>query len=81
MKIKRFIASGELQNPQTIQTTKEVIEQAGRMLEKSCTEQIVGTVLFEGEDGKFYTGTVEFCVTEASEEFVRDTIAEQEEQG
>ena len=70
MKIKRFIREGELHEPVS---EEDILEQAGRLLDKSCSHEIVGEVVFEGEDGKIYVGTTEFCIGEASDSY-KDTL-------
>lgn len=75
LKVKRWVRSGELPNDLT--DVGQVYAAAGRLLDAACSHDILGTVLFEGEDGKYYTLTVEAVLGEASPEFVRETLDEQ----
>ena len=70
MNIKRMISSGELDDPKGIINTKTLLEQAGRLLDKSCAEQIIGSVVFEDEEGKFHQVTVEAVISEVN---IKDT--------
>jgi hypothetical protein len=69
--VKRVIQEGELCEPVSI---KDMLEQAGRLLDKSYAHDICGSVLFEGEDGKFYAGMVEFVIEEASPDYVAQVM-------
>ena len=67
--IRAWHQLGEL--PPDLTTTNEIYESAGQILDKACAYDILGPVLFEGVDGKFYTMTVEASLGEASEDFVQ----------
>lgn len=79
LKIKKWIRRGEfsVKNKQTI---GDVIEQAGYMLDRVEANETVGEVLFKASDGKYYTATVEVLVSEAHPQFVKDILAEEEEE-
>jgi hypothetical protein len=62
LKIVRWFETGELDGYPA--DAGALIEQAGRLLDKSCAHYIVGGCLFQAEDGKFYRGTVEFVIDE-----------------
>ena len=74
MKIKKWI-KGENE----YKTTEKVIEMAGVALDDACANEIVGDCLFQGQDGKYYVGTVEFVIQEANPEYVKDALEEMEE--
>lgn len=74
MKIKQWLKSGEFEG--TEKDTKAVITSAGQMLDSASTPEILGTNLFEGSDGRYYTVTVEAVISEASEEFSSDILQE-----
>ena len=74
IKIKRMIAAGELWDD--ARDTDALLTSADIALDKACSYEILGRVLFEGEDGKFYTVTVEAVIGEASKLFVEDTLQE-----
>ena len=75
VKVKRFISKGELDGRE--KDTDGILETCGDLLDGACSSEILGTVLFEGEDGKFYTVTLEAEIGEADPEFVKETLAEQ----
>lgn len=64
MKIKKWIKTGRI--VQEYEDTTSLLEFAYRALEKAEVHQIVGETLFVGEDGKTYTGTVEFVISEVN---------------
>ena len=75
IKVKRFISKGELDGLE--QDTDDILESCANALDGCESHEILGTVLFEGNDGKFYTVTVEAVIGEADPEFVKETLAEQ----
>jgi hypothetical protein len=74
IKVAEFIEKGELSG--TEKDTEEILETCACLLDKSCSHEIVGPVLFKGKDGKWYTVTVEAVIGEAGKGFVEDTLAE-----
>ena len=74
IKIKRMIDAGELWDDAP--NTNTILTSAGIVLNKSCSNEILGRVLFEGENGKFYTVTVEAVISEVSRLFVEDILQE-----
>jgi hypothetical protein len=78
MKIKRWISTGHLGEEPV--SEEDLLEQAGRLLDKSCSHEICGEVAFEGEDGKIYVGTVEFCIAEAADWYAKELQEDQCEQ-
>jgi len=76
--IKRWIRDGhDGLAAQDIDTTALLLEAAGRRLDKACSHDIMGEILFEAEDGKTYVGCVEFMITEANPEYVKDVLVEE----
>jgi len=73
LEVEEFIDEGELHEPCSYD---DMMEQAGRLLDKSCSHEICGTVLFKATDGKYYVGTVEFTVAEAHPDYVKDVLNE-----
>jgi len=85
MRIKRWIRDGGSCesngfNSDGITTDDQLLSVAGRLLDKACSHEIVGEVLFEGEDGKMYVGTVEFIISEANPDYVKDVLEQIEEE-
>jgi hypothetical protein len=77
MRIKRWLRAGEVLEDDEIFHTETLLEIAGRRLDKAYAHEIMGEILFEGEDGKTYVGCVEFCINEANPEYVK-TVMEEE---
>lgn len=75
MNIKRWIRNGN-SGLAYCNTEEALLESAGNLLDKAYSHDIVGEVLFEGEDGKMYVGTVEFVIAEANPEYVKDVLAQ-----
>ena len=73
--VKRWISRGELDGIE--KDADDIIESCGSLLDNACSSEVLGTVLFEGTDGKFYTVTLEAEIGEADPEFVKETLAEQ----
>jgi hypothetical protein len=76
MKIKRWIKAGN--DGLDCKTEEELLEVAGGALDSAYSHEIMGEVLFEGEDGKMYVGCVEFMITEASPKYVKEALEEEE---
>ena len=74
IKIKRIIAAGELW--EDARDTNDLLTSAGIVLDKNCSNEILGRVLFEGKDGKFYTVTVQAVIDEVSKGFAADVLQE-----
>lgn len=77
MKIKRWIRDG-YEGMAGVDTTELLLEQAGRAMDNAGVHEILGNIAFEGEDGRFFVGTVEFLISEANPEYIRDLQAEDE---
>jgi hypothetical protein len=73
-RVKKWLLHGEL-NPRNHKLSS-VIEECGRLLDKSCTGDILGDVLYEGTDGKYYTIHVEALIQEAYPLYVQDIKTE-----
>lgn len=74
LQIREWLAAEHL--PIDIFTTNELYESAQEILDNACAYDILGSVLFVGEDGKYYTMTVEAVLDEASESFVKSVLQE-----
>lgn len=79
MKIKKWIRTGEL-DP-CIEDTDGIIEAAGAKLDRVCSHDILGEVMFEGDDGKHYVVTVEAVIAEANPSYVKEVLEELKEEG
>lgn len=65
-----MIDSGELSNPTDRQ---ELLEQAGRLMDKACSWDILGDVLFV-EDGEWYVASVETVIGRANPTWLKDRL-------
>ena len=82
MKIKRWIRDGnEGLSAQGIGTQEELVENAGGALDSASSHDIMGEILFEGDDGKFYVGCVEFVISEANPDYVKEILSESVDAG
>lgn len=72
LRVKKWICTGELS---ACKTEKEIIEQCGRLLDRNCSGEILGEVLFKATNGKYYVVTVEAVIEEANPEYVKDALA------
>ena len=61
--------------------TKDLIEAAADALDSACASDIMGEILFQGTNGKFYVGTVEFVIGEANPAYVKDVLQQIEDEG
>lgn len=77
MKIKRWIRTGNLgMEPKT---TDRLLTEAGELLDRVNSWDIVGECVFEGEDGNFYVGNVEFEIVLANPAYVEQVLIEDAE--
>ena len=79
MKIVKWIRDGNDGLSSRVEDDDDLLDAAGRALDKACSWDIMGEVLFLADDGKYYCGCVEFMITEANPEYVDDCLAEDEE--
>jgi len=77
IRVKHWIRTGELNSCN--RTQKSILEECGRLLDKACTPDILGDVLFEGTDGKYYVITVEALTQEANPDYVKQILIEDKE--
>jgi len=73
IRVKEWIATGEMSG--NASSLEEILEEAGVALDRAYTHEILGDNLFLGEDGAYYTVTVEAVVSKANPEYV-ETIRE-----
>jgi len=79
MKIVKWIRDGNDGLSSRVEDDDDLLDAAGRALDKACSWDIMGEVLFLADDGKYYTGCVEFMISEANPEYVQDCLTEDEE--
>lgn len=73
MIIKKWLIDPEF-NKDECKTTNDLLNIAGRRLDKAYACDIVGDCVFEGEDGKNYVGTVEFVIEEADPDYIKSLL-------
>jgi hypothetical protein len=71
--VKKWILTGELNQ---CKKQESILEQCGRLLDKNGVYDILGDVLFQATNGKYYTVTVEAVIAQANPEFVKEVLAE-----
>lgn len=79
MKIVKWIRDGNDGLSSRIDDDEDLLDAAGRALDKACSWDIMGEVLFLADDGNYYAGCVEFMITPANQVYVDDCLAEDEE--
>jgi len=77
VKVKRWIKGGELNESNVDQDS--ILDDCGNLLDKSCSHEILGEVVFEGDDGKFYVITVEAVIAEGNPDYIKSVLEEEDE--
>jgi hypothetical protein len=72
--VKKWICSGKLDPSNN--TIEDVLVNCARCLDKNCAHDILGDVVFLGDNGKYYSITVEAVIHEADMDYVKDLISE-----
>lgn len=80
MNIKRWVCSGGGSDLSEVKDTDELLEAGGDALDSACAYDIMGPVLFQGEDGEYYVGTVEFSIKKADPLYVKSQLENEQEQ-
>jgi len=75
--IKRWLLAGEFEEEEDglPENTNQLYYRAGELLDASCSQEIFGRTLFEGENGKYYEMQVEGVLIEAHPDVVREALA------
>jgi hypothetical protein len=81
IKIAEWLRDGDALSADGIEDTDDLIGAAANALDHAYAYDIMGEILFQGEDGKFYVGTVDFVISEADPEYVKDVQQEIERDG
>lgn len=79
LKVKKVIRNGELEI-EPGHTIPEIVEQAAACLDRACSWDICGEILFLGDDDLYYVGTVEFTVGLANPKYLEEALKEDEEE-
>jgi hypothetical protein len=75
IKVKKWIRSGELNRRNRTQAS--ILKQCGRALDKNNACDILGDVLYQATNGKYYVINVEAVIEEANPEYVTDVLNEE----
>lgn len=76
-KIVKWLRTGEVGEPKT---TEELLQIAGRLLDKACSHEICGgEVVFQTADGKWKVLTVEARIGDINPSYLAELQAEEEE--
>lgn len=74
MKIVKWIRDGNDGLSSRVEDDDDLLDAAGRALDHACSWDIVGEVLFLADDGKYYVGCVEFVISDAHPEYVKEML-------
>jgi hypothetical protein len=77
MKILKWIRDGH-HGVSDCEDLDELLDAAGRAMDKAYAQDIMGDIIFLGEDGKAYVGTVNFVVSEADPGYLEAVLDEEE---
>jgi hypothetical protein len=72
LRVKKWLSTGEL--VAELKTQGSILEACGRLLDTSCSHEILGEVLFQATDGKYYVITTEAVIGKANPEYVKDCL-------
>ena len=78
-KIKRFLRSGEICT-EGIEDIDDLLNHCGRMLDKAYSHDILGEVVFEDEDGKFYLAEVIAVISDPEPSYLKGILEEDEKE-
>ena len=81
LKIVKWLRDGDALSADGIENTEDLLGAAANALDSACAHDIMGEILFQADDGKFYVGCVEFVISKANPEYVKDVQKELEEEG
>lgn len=79
LKVKRWLRTGEI-DPNCATEEDEIIACCGHLLDRACSHDILGELMFEADNGKIYVVTVEAMIAEANPEYAKDVLQEIEEE-
>lgn len=75
--IELFVDHGEF-DTEDIGCLKQLLDDAGGMLDDASSHEITGTPIFRCADGQWYVGSVEFVVNPVNPEYLVQTLADSE---
>lgn len=78
MKILKWLRDGHHGVSSDCEDTDDLLNAAGRAMDKAYAQDIMGEIIFLGGDGKIYIGTVNFDVSEADAGYLEAVLEEEE---
>lgn len=75
IKVAKWIRKGEFSGDE--KDSGDIIDSACDLLNGAMATEIIGSNLFLGRDGKYYTVTVEAIIGEASKDYAQEVLAEE----
>jgi hypothetical protein len=75
VRVQEVVRGGELEIEPGM-TFEEIVELSCPLLDDANTWEICGEVLFLGDDGRYYVGTVEFSIGPGNASYVEDALKE-----
>ena len=80
LRIVKWIRDGNYGfKSQGIESQDELLEAAGRLMDKAYSHDIVGDCVFKASNGRHYVGTVEFVLSECSKDYMSELLEENDE--
>ncbi len=73
LKVKKWLRTGELSGKN--KEISAIMEECGNFLDYACSSEILGEVVFMGNDGKPYVITVEAVIQEANPEYIKEILS------
>lgn len=70
LKIKRFLRSGDLSEPESIKDNHDLLETFSDVLDAIQTQDVLGEIIFEATDGKTYVMLLEPSFHEISPDYL-----------
>lgn len=79
LRITRFLATGNLEELDEVDNTRDLLDVMGGVLDHHCAYDIFGEVIFEAEDGVTYIAQVAGKLGEIDPEYLQVLLADRAE--
>ncbi len=76
LKVSKWLVKGEFAGDE--KNSDDILDNAGRLLDKSCSNEICGQNVFQASDGKFYQVQVQAQIVELSSDEAEQIIEDAE---
>lgn len=77
LKVKRWIQTGNLDHKHKHED--DILDDCGRLLDKAYSHEIIGDVVFQATNSKYYVITVEAVISRCAPEYLHDLLISQKE--